>query len=78
MSKSSEIVLNWVNNEVKLRPKIVDIQKSFSNGYHFAEIFYILKLITPDEFTKFVNTEIFMIKNQILQKSKKFVKDYLI
>ena len=57
MSKSSEIVLNWINNEIKLRPKIVDIKKSFSNGYHFAEIFYILKLITPEEFSKFVNTE---------------------
>ena len=57
MSKSSEIVLNWLNNEIKLNPKITDIKKSFSNGYHLAEIFYILKLITPEEFCKFTNTE---------------------
>ena len=57
MSKSSEIVLNWLNNEIKLKPKIIDIKKSFSNGYHLAEIFYILKLIPPEEFCKFTNNE---------------------
>ena len=57
MSKSSEIILNWVNNEIKLRPKIKDIKTSFSNGYHFAEILYILKLISSEEFSNFLNTD---------------------
>ena len=57
MSKSSEIVLNWINNEIKLVPKIDNIQKSFANGYNFAKIFYTLQLITQEEFSQFFNNE---------------------
>ena len=71
MSKSSEIILNWINNEIKLRPKIIDIKKSFSNGYHLAEIFYILKLITPEEFSKFLNTENYSDKKSNFSKIEK-------
>ena len=75
MSKSCEIVLNWVNNEIKLRPKIYDIQKSFSNGYHFGEIFFILKLISPEEFSQFVNTDNISDKKTNFSKIEKICKD---
>ena len=75
MSKSCEIVLNWVNNEIKIRPKIYDIQKSFSNGYHFGEIFFILKLISPEEFSQFVNTDNRSDKKTNFSKIEKICKD---
>ena len=71
MSKSSEIVLNWVNNEIKLRPKIEDIKKSFSNGYHIGEIFYILKLITKEEFSEFLDTDNISDKKSNFSKIEK-------
>ena len=71
MSKTSEIVLNWLNNEINLRPKITDISKSFSNGYHLAEIFYILKLISTEEFSQFVNTQNLSDKKSNFSKIEK-------
>ena len=71
MSKSSEIVLNWVNNKIKLRPKIKDIKTSFSNGYHFAEILFILKLISQEEFSNFVNNENYTDKKSNFSKIEK-------
>jgi len=71
MSKSSEIVLNWVNNEVKLSPKIEDIKISFSNGYHIGEIFYILKLITKQEFSEFLDTDNISDKKSNFSKIEK-------
>ena len=43
---SDLIVLNWLNDEIKLKPKVVKIIEEFSNGYRFAEILYKLKEIT--------------------------------
>ena len=71
MSKSSELVLNWVNNEIKLRPKIKDIKKSFSNGYHIGEIFYILKLITKEQFSEFLDTDNISDKKSNFSKIEK-------
>ena len=71
MSKSSEIILNWINNEIKLRPKIKDIKTAFSNGYHFAEILYILKLISLEEFSNFLNTNNYYDKKLNFSKIEK-------
>ena len=46
---SDSIVLNWLNNEIKLRPKVINIKEEFSNGYRFGEILFKLKEITLDE-----------------------------
>ena len=46
---SDSIVLNWLNNEIKLKPKILNIIEEFSDGYLFGEILYKLKEITLDE-----------------------------
>ena len=46
---SASIVLDWLNNEIKMRPKIVDIIQEFSNGFKFGEILYKLKEISLEE-----------------------------
>ena len=43
------IVLNWLNNEIKLYPKVINIIEEFSDGYRFGEILYKLKEITLNE-----------------------------
>ena len=34
----SDILINWLNNEIKLSKKITDIPKDFRTGYYFAEL----------------------------------------
>lgn len=43
----SELVLDWLNNEVGLSKRLYGVTKEFSNGYLFAELFYKYKKI-PD------------------------------
>ena len=46
---SDSLVLDWLNNEIKFNPKVINIIEEFSNGYKFGEILYKLKEITIDE-----------------------------
>ena len=57
MSNSAQIVLDWLNKDLSLVPKIIDIGKEFSNGYLFGKIFDILKLISKEEFSEFIDSE---------------------
>ena len=36
----TEILLQWLNEEIKLSKKITDIPSDFSTGYYFAELLY--------------------------------------
>ena len=47
---SDSLVLDWLNNEIKLKPKVENIIEEFSDGYRFGEVLYKLKEITLDEF----------------------------
>ena len=53
---SSSIVLDWINNDLKFKPKVTDIQTEFKNGYRFGEILFNLKLISNKEFNRFKNS----------------------
>ena len=53
---SNELILNWLNNELKLQPNVIDISKEFSNGYRFAELLNILKEISPKELENIKNS----------------------
>ena len=46
---SDSLVLNWLNNEIKLKPKVENIIEEFSDGYRFGEVLYKLKEITSEE-----------------------------
>jgi len=54
---SDELILDWINNELKLEPKVINITKEFSNGYRFAEVLHALKEITSNELQEFKNTK---------------------
>ena len=45
---SDSLVLDWLNNEIKLKPKVENIIEEFSDGYRFGEVLYKLKEITLD------------------------------
>ena len=69
---SNSIVLDWINNDLKFKPKVTDIQTEFENGYKFGEILFNLKLISNKEFNSFKNsTKLEDIKKKfhITQKS---------
>jgi hypothetical protein len=42
----ANIIINWINNELKLGKKIHNIDEEFSNGYYFGEILHKNKQIT--------------------------------
>ena len=50
-----EILLNWINNEVKLSKKIDNLTEDFSNGYFFGELLYKYKLLP--QFNQFRNSK---------------------
>ena len=47
---SDSLVLDWLNNEIKLKPKVENIIEEFADGYRFGEVLYKLKEITLDEY----------------------------
>ena len=53
---SNEIILNWLNSDLKFQPNIKDIAKEFSNGYKYAELLHILNEISLNEFEQFKNS----------------------
>ena len=57
MLNSAKIILNWLNRDLNIRPKIKDIKTSFSNGYLFGKVFALLKLITKEEFEEFSDSD---------------------
>ena len=72
MSKISDfIVLNWLNEELNLNPKIGIIQKDFQNGYRFGEILLNLKLISEKEYNEFKNSnDLKVISNNFILLKK--------
>ena len=53
MLESEELILNWLNIDLKFDPKIKHISKEFSDGYNFAEILYEINEITENQLNEF-------------------------
>ena len=50
----TDILLNWINNEVKLSKNIQNIAEDFSNGYFYGNLLYKYKLLP--QFNQFKNS----------------------
>ena len=50
----TDILLNWINNEVKLSKNIQNIAEDFSNGYFYGNLLYKYKLFP--QFNQFKNS----------------------
>ena len=73
MSGSDELILNWLNEEIKLNPKVKNIIKEFSNGYRFAEILYNINEINDQQFNEFLNTsDVYGIRDNFFLLKKYF------
>ena len=73
MSSSDELILNWLNEEIKLNPKVKNIVKEFSNGYRFAEILYNINEINDKQFNEFLNTsDVYGIRDNFILLKKYF------
>ena len=66
----TDILLNWLNNEVKLSKNIQNITEDFANGYFFGELLYKYKLLP--QFNQFQNNneKFSTTKNYILLQYK--------
>lgn len=49
----SELLQNWLNNEVGLSTNVANFEKDFANGYLFGEVLH--KFRQQEDFTQFVN-----------------------
>ena len=77
MLKSEELILNWLNDDIKLDPPVKCITKEFSTGYRFAEILYNIKEITENQFNEFSNTsQLYNIKENFSLLKKYFKELY--
>ena len=56
-SSSSIILLDWLNNEIKFRPKITNIVFDFDNGFKFGIVLYKLKEITREQIEQYKNND---------------------
>ena len=72
MKNSAQIILDWLNKDLSLIPQIEDIKKSFSDGYLFGKIFHILKLISQEEFSEFIDSK----KSEDINKNFSLVRKY--
>jgi len=73
MSSSDELILNWLNEEIKLNPKVKNIVKEFSNGFRFAEILYNINEINDKQFNEFLNTsDVYGIRDNFILLKKYF------
>ena len=54
---SNDLILNWLNEELKCQPNIKDITKEFSNGYKFAKVLHILNEISSEELEEFKDSK---------------------
>ena len=75
MNSSDEIILKWLNEEIKLEPPVKNITKEFSNGYRFAEILYNINEINEKEFNEFSNTSNAYIIKENFKLLKKYFQD---
>ena len=75
MNSSDEIILKWLNEEIKLEPPVKNITKEFSNGYRFAEILYNINEINDKEFNEFSNTSNAYIIKENFNLLKKYFQD---
>ena len=48
----SELIYNWLNNEVGMYPHIKDFKEDFYTGYKYGNLLFKLSLITLDHFLK--------------------------
>ena len=76
-SRSDELILNWLNEEIKLDPPIENIIKEFSNGYRFAEILYNINEITEDQFNEFNESQTTYQIKENFSLLKKYFKENL-
>ena len=73
MSISNELILNWLNEEIKLNPPVKNIIREFYNGYRFAEILYNINEINDKQFNDFLNTSnVYDIKENFILIRKYF------
>ena len=74
---SNDLILNWLNEELKSQPNIKDIAKEFSNGYKFAIVLRLLNEISLKELKEFKDSKnIEEIKNNFT-KLKNILHDKL-
>ena len=66
----SDILLNWINNEVKLSKNIQNIAEDFSNGYFFGELLFKYKLLPQFNQFKNCNEKSSITKNYLLLQYK--------
>ena len=66
----TDILNNWINNEVKLSKQITNFSEDFSNGYFFGELLYKYKLLP--QFNQFKNNsdKSTLTKNYLLLQYK--------
>ena len=77
MLSTNELLLKWLNEEIKLNPPVKNITKEFYTGYKFAQILYNLKDITEKQFNAFSSSEqTYEIKNNFSLLKKFFQKLY--
>ena len=66
----TDILLNWINNEVKLSKNINNISDDFSNGYFFGELLYKYKLLPQFNQLRNSNEKSSITKNYIILQHK--------
>ena len=72
----ANLILNWLNNEIKLSKKINIIEEDFSNGFLFAEILHKYKQII--NFNEYKNREENDYKTNNFKLLEKAFKDLYI
>ena len=76
-TRSDELILNWLNEEIKLDPPVENIIKEFYNGYRFGEILYNINEITEEQFNEFSNSStIYLIKDNFTLLKKYFKEKF--
>ena len=75
MTKTEDIILNWLNNEIKLDPPVRFISKEFANGYRFGKVLYNIKEISENQFREFSNKNIPYAIRDNFTLLKKYFKD---
>ena len=66
----TDILLNWINNEVKLSKNIQNISEDFANGYFFGELLYKYKLLPQFNQLRNNNEKSSITKNYTLLQYK--------
>ena len=74
MFEPEEIILNWLNKDLKFEPEIKNIPKEFSEGYYFAEILYKYNEINEEQLNEFIKdtSDKQLVKNNFILIKKYF------